>query len=154
MTFEAYMNNIRTKTGKEPKDFFDEAVREGVLRPDTKTMEFVAWLKGSAELGHGHAMAVWEASSATAGSPCPKRNPLPEERQAMNWTRRTGVALSALATFSSWSTRPASCSDEPVLQGTRGSAGPSMPWCRWARCCSSGPSCMPYPARRCSARST
>jgi len=24
-------------------------------------MEFVAWLKGSSGLGHGHAMAVWEA---------------------------------------------------------------------------------------------
>jgi hypothetical protein len=38
MTFEAYMNNIRTKTGKVPKDFFDEAVKNGILRPDTKTM--------------------------------------------------------------------------------------------------------------------
>ena len=61
MTFEAYMNNIRDKTGKGPKEFFDEAVREGVLRSDTKAMEFVAWLKASAGLGHGHAMAVWEA---------------------------------------------------------------------------------------------
>jgi hypothetical protein len=24
-------------------------------------MEFVSWLKGSSGLGHGHAMAVWEA---------------------------------------------------------------------------------------------
>ncbi len=61
MTFEAYMNNIRAKTGKGPKEFFDEAVGAGVLRADTKTMEFVAWLKAHAGLGHGHAMAVWEA---------------------------------------------------------------------------------------------
>ncbi|MDM0047776.1 DUF4287 domain-containing protein [Variovorax sp. J22R115] len=61
MTFEAYMTNIRTKTGKEPKDFFEQAVQAGILRPDTKTMEFVAWLKNSSGLGHGHAMAVWEA---------------------------------------------------------------------------------------------
>jgi hypothetical protein len=61
MTFEAYMSNIRTKTGKDPKDFFDEAVRMGALRPETKTMEFVSWLKSSSGLGHGHAMAVWEA---------------------------------------------------------------------------------------------
>jgi len=32
-----------------------------VLRPETKTMEFVGWLKSSSGLGHGHAMAVWEA---------------------------------------------------------------------------------------------
>ncbi len=61
MTFEAYINNIHTKTGKTPNDFFKEAVRQGVLRSDTKTMEFVNWLKTSSGLGHGHAMAVWEA---------------------------------------------------------------------------------------------
>ena len=61
MTFEAYISNIRTKTGKDPKDFFEEALRTGVLRPDTKMMEFVGWLKSSSGLGHGHAMAVWES---------------------------------------------------------------------------------------------
>ncbi len=61
MTFEAYITNIRAKTGKDPKDFFDEAVRSGVLHPETQTMQFVAWLKSSSGLGHGHAMAVWEA---------------------------------------------------------------------------------------------
>jgi hypothetical protein len=61
MTFEAYLTNIKAKTGKDPKDFFDEAVRARVLRPDTKTMEFVNWLKAGSGLGHGHSMAVWEA---------------------------------------------------------------------------------------------
>ena len=61
MTFEAYITNIRAKTGKAPKDFFDEAVRVGALHADTRTMEFVGWLKASSGLGHGHAMAVWEA---------------------------------------------------------------------------------------------
>lgn len=61
MTFEAYISNIHAKTGKTPKDFFDEAVRQRVMRSDTKTMEFVNWLKARSGLGHGHAMAVWEA---------------------------------------------------------------------------------------------
>jgi len=61
MTFEAYISNIRAKTGKDPKDFFDEAVRGGVLHSETKTMQFIAWLKTTSGLGHGHAMAVWEA---------------------------------------------------------------------------------------------
>jgi Domain of unknown function (DUF4287) len=61
MTFEAYISNIRTKTGKDPKDFFEEAIRAGALRPETRTMEFVGWLKSRSGLGHGHAMAVWEA---------------------------------------------------------------------------------------------
>lgn len=61
MSFEAYINNIQAKTGKTPRDFFREASAKGVLRPDTKTMEFVKWLKADSGLGHGHAMAVWEA---------------------------------------------------------------------------------------------
>jgi len=58
MTFEAYITNIRAKG---PKEFFDEAVQLGVLNAGTKTMEFVAWLKASSGLRHGHAMAIWEA---------------------------------------------------------------------------------------------
>lgn len=61
VSFEAYIKNIQAKTGKQPRDFFDEARRQGVLRPDTRTMEFVQWLKASSGLGHGHAMAVWES---------------------------------------------------------------------------------------------
>jgi hypothetical protein len=61
MSFEAYIRNIHAKTGKLPKDFFKEATTSGVLRPGTRTMEFVKWLKGSSGLGHGHAMAIWEA---------------------------------------------------------------------------------------------
>ena len=61
MSFEAYIRNIHARTGKQPRDFFEEATRKGVLRPDTRTMEFVQWLKASSGLGHGHAMAVWEA---------------------------------------------------------------------------------------------
>lgn len=73
MTLEAYMNNIRAKTGKGPKEFFDEAVGAGVLRPDTKTMEFVAWLKAHAGLGHGHAMAVREAFKRNGWIPLPPK---------------------------------------------------------------------------------
>ena len=69
MTFEAYLNNIHAKTGKTPKDFFDEAVAQGILRPDTRTMEFVGWLKAHAGLGHGHAMAVWEAFRRSGWTP-------------------------------------------------------------------------------------
>lgn len=81
MSFEAYITNIRAKTGKDPRDFFDQAVREGVLHPQTRTMEFVAWLKASSGLGHGHAMAVWESFRRqgwiplAAGAPAGERPP-------------------------------------------------------------------------------
>ena len=93
MTFEAYIDNIHAKTGKWPMDFFKEAVDQGVLRPDTKTMEFVNWLKASSGLGHGHAMAVWEAfrrngwisrSESKAASPGvrpPRAKPSPKEHK-------------------------------------------------------------------------
>lgn len=71
MTFEAYISNIRTKTGKEPKEFFDEALRSGVLHPETRTMEFVSWLKSTSGLGHGHAMAIWEAFRRQGWVPLP-----------------------------------------------------------------------------------
>lgn len=74
MTFEAYISNIHAKTGKEPRDFYDEAVGQGVLRPDTKTMEFVNWLKTSSGLGHGHAMAVWEAFRRNGWIPVSEKN--------------------------------------------------------------------------------
>lgn len=69
MTFEAYITNIRAKTGKGPKEFFDEAVQVGALNAGTKTMEFVAWLKASSGLGHGHAMAIWEAFKRNGWAP-------------------------------------------------------------------------------------
>jgi len=89
MTFEAYISNIRAKTGKDPKNFFDEAIRAGVLRPDTKTMELVGWLKSSSGLGHGHAMAVWEAFrrkgwvplAANASAPRKSRASKPKPRR-------------------------------------------------------------------------
>lgn len=76
MTFEAYMNTIRAKTGKGPRDFFDEAIQQGILRSDTKAMEFVSWLKASSGLGHGHAMAVWEAFKRSGWIPLASTDPV------------------------------------------------------------------------------
>jgi len=59
MSFQAYLDNIKTKTGKTPKQLKDLAVEAGVLTPDTKASELVAWLKKEFDLGHGHSMAIW-----------------------------------------------------------------------------------------------
>ncbi len=63
MTFQAYLDNIQTKTGKSPDDFKKLAakrgfIENGALRKDIKAGEIVAWLKQDFELGHGHAMAI------------------------------------------------------------------------------------------------
>jgi hypothetical protein len=58
MSFQAYIDNIKTKTGKTPEDFRTIAVKKGLLKPGVKAGEIVAWLKKDFGLGHGHAMAI------------------------------------------------------------------------------------------------
>ena len=59
MSFQAYLDNIRAKTGKTPEQFKALAARAGVYTPDMKAGALVAWLKEEFDLGHGHSMAVW-----------------------------------------------------------------------------------------------
>jgi hypothetical protein len=54
MTFQAYLDNIKAKTGKTPDDFGKLIHEKGL----TKHGEVVAWLKSEFELGHGHATAI------------------------------------------------------------------------------------------------
>ena len=59
MSFEAYIDNIKAKTGKTPADFKKIAEKKGLLKPGVKAGEIVAWLKKDFDLGHGHAMAIY-----------------------------------------------------------------------------------------------
>lgn len=54
MSFQAYLDTVKTKTGKTPSDFAKLASAKGL----TKHGEIVAWLKSEFELGHGHANAI------------------------------------------------------------------------------------------------
>ncbi|WP_454831274.1 DUF4287 domain-containing protein [Pseudoxanthomonas wuyuanensis] len=63
MSFQAYLDNIQTKTGKSPADFRKLACAKGLaengqLRAGVKAGEVIAWLKQDFDLGHGHAMAI------------------------------------------------------------------------------------------------
>jgi len=57
MSFQAYLDNIETKTGKTPNEFIELANAKGYGK-DTKSGEIVVWLKQDYNLGHGHAMAM------------------------------------------------------------------------------------------------
>jgi hypothetical protein len=57
MSFQAYLDNIETKTGKTPNEFIEMAKEKG-FNADTKAGEIVSWLKEDFGLGHGHAMAM------------------------------------------------------------------------------------------------
>ncbi len=59
MTFQAYIDNIQAKTGKTPADFQRLARAKGLMTPDVKAGQIVAWLKEDFGLGHGHAMAIY-----------------------------------------------------------------------------------------------
>ena len=59
MSFQAYIDNIKAKTGKMPEDFKKELEKEKLYKPDMKANDLVKWLKEKYDLGHGHSMAIW-----------------------------------------------------------------------------------------------
>jgi hypothetical protein len=59
MSFQAYIDNIKAKTGKSPADFKKLADKKGLLKEGVKAGEKVKWLKEDFDLGHGHAMAIY-----------------------------------------------------------------------------------------------
>ena len=59
MSFQAYIDNIKAKTGKAAADFKKLADKKGLLKPGVKAGEIVKWLKEDFDLGHGHAMAIY-----------------------------------------------------------------------------------------------
>ncbi len=64
MSFQAYIDNIKSKTGKSPEDFKKLAeekgfLLDGVIPKNIKATEITNWLKEEFELGHGHAMAIF-----------------------------------------------------------------------------------------------
>lgn len=63
MSFQAYLDNIRTKTGRSPEDFRAYAAEKGWadasgLHDGVKAGAIVTDLKAAFGLGHGHAMAI------------------------------------------------------------------------------------------------
>lgn len=63
MSFQAYLDNIEVKTGKNPDQFRQWGRDKGFstatgLAPGVKAGAIVAALKEEFALGHGHAMAI------------------------------------------------------------------------------------------------
>ena len=74
MTFQAYLDTIRAKTGLGPDDFKILAEQKGLI--GAKAAPVMAWLKADYGLGQGHAMAIWATIKAD-GAPI---RPGPEAR--------------------------------------------------------------------------
>lgn len=63
MSFQAYLDNIQSKTGHSAEQFVKLAeskglIKKGALTEGTKAGDIVKWLKEDYELGHGHAQAL------------------------------------------------------------------------------------------------
>jgi len=70
MSYQAYLTNIQTKTGKSPADFRALAEKKGFtekgrLAVGVKAGAIVKWLKQDFQLGHGHAMAIYALLKGT-----------------------------------------------------------------------------------------
>lgn len=63
MSFQAYLDNVETKTGKSAEALKALAIGKGLadpisLAPEVKPAAVIASLKRDFDLGHGHAMAI------------------------------------------------------------------------------------------------
>ena len=63
MSFQAYLDNVETKTGKSADALKAIAIDKGLanvsgLAPGVKPTAIIDWLKSDFDLGHGHAMSI------------------------------------------------------------------------------------------------
>ena len=73
MSFQAYIDNVKTKTGKTPEDFKKQLQKEKLLNPDLKAADLVNYLKTNFDLGHGHSMAIWAVFKSNGWVQDPKK---------------------------------------------------------------------------------
>lgn len=66
MTFQAYLDTVRAKTGLGPEEFRALAEKKGLI--GAKAAPVIAWLKEDYGLGQGHAMAIWATIKADGGA--------------------------------------------------------------------------------------
>ena len=59
MSFQAYIDNIKVKTRKTPKQLLDALKKAGLYSKDMKASVLVSFLAKEFKLGHGHSMAIW-----------------------------------------------------------------------------------------------
>jgi hypothetical protein len=58
MSFQAYLDTIKEKTGLGPQEFRELAAAKSLLEPGVKTSDITNWLEEDFGLGRGHAMAI------------------------------------------------------------------------------------------------
>ena len=64
MSFQAYLDAVKAKTGLDPDGILELAKDRGVYRTDMKASELIDLLKREFELGRGHSMSIWAVFKA------------------------------------------------------------------------------------------
>jgi Domain of unknown function (DUF4287) len=64
MTFQAYLDAVRAKTGLDPDGILALAKERGVYAPDMKAAALIKLLKDEFGLEHGHSMSIWAVFKA------------------------------------------------------------------------------------------
>lgn len=72
MTFQAYLDAVKAKTGKTAEQLKAEAVRAGLYSPSMKATELISWLAEQYGLGRGHSMSVWAVWKSKGWVQAPK----------------------------------------------------------------------------------
>jgi hypothetical protein len=75
MTFQAYLDAVRAKTGKTPEQLKTLAEQAGVYEPKMKATTLIDWLNREFELGRGHSMSVWAVWKSKGWIDAPKAKP-------------------------------------------------------------------------------
>lgn len=72
VSFQAYLDAVKAKTGKTPEQLKAQAMKSGVYRADITATELVTWLADTYELGRGHSMSVWAVWKSKGWVQAPK----------------------------------------------------------------------------------
>lgn len=97
MSFQAYLDTVKAKTGKTPEDFARLAAEKGL----TKHSEIAAWVKQDFGLGHGHAQAIAAAllkSDSRKASGDEKLQKLTSGKKAV-WREACDALVASLKAF-------------------------------------------------------
>ena len=72
MTFQAYLDAVKVKTGLTPDGILALAKERGVYAQDMKAAVLIKLLKDEFALGQGHSMSVWAVFKSNGWVNSPK----------------------------------------------------------------------------------
>jgi hypothetical protein len=121
MSFQAYLDNIKSKTGKTPDDFKKLAAKKGLLKAGIRAGEIITWLKEDYDLGHGHAMAIYAVLKGTGEKKKPAEKSIAKHFAGAKsvWQPVFNSMLDAIREFGDDITVAPTSTYLSILRGTR-----------------------------------